>query len=106
MITRQTVVDQVELTRHGVLNVRLGLLMVEEGKEIDCKWHRTSVPIDGDVAQQMGFVNEHLELMGVQKVSDEDVARIASYFQAYLAAHATDAPGGADVSEPPIGTEE
>lgn len=63
MITRQTTLDQPELNRSGLLQIRIALLLIEDGNEIDCKWHRTAVPLDGDVQQQMDLVNLHLAQM-------------------------------------------
>lgn len=79
MIERKSVVDQVELNRNGGTGVRIGLLLVEDGNQLDCKWHRTYIPSDIDPALQMGAVNEHLQMMGMALVSDEDIARVISF---------------------------
>jgi hypothetical protein len=60
MIERKTVLDQPELHRSGLLQIRLALLLVEDGAELSCAWHRTAVELDGDVQTQMDFVNAHL----------------------------------------------
>lgn len=82
-ITRETIIDQVELTRFDEVRVRIALLLMEDGKEIDCKWHRTSVPLGSDVAAQLGYVNTHLEQTGVPCLTDADVADVVAYFQLY-----------------------
>lgn len=64
MIERKTVLDQPEPNlQTGTLGVRIAFLLVEDGSEIDRKWHRTSIPVDVDPAQQMAAVNAHLSIM-------------------------------------------
>lgn len=63
MIERKTVLDQPELHRSGLLQIRIALLLVEEGVELSCNYHRTAIELDGDAQQQMDFVNAHLAVM-------------------------------------------
>lgn len=63
MIERKTVLEQPELHRSGILGVKLAFLLIENGVEIDCKWHRTAIPADIDPTQQMAAVNAHLAIM-------------------------------------------
>lgn len=49
MIERQTIIDQIEVTRDCHVQIRFGLLVVEDGKEISSKWHRTAIEPGGDV---------------------------------------------------------
>lgn len=60
MIKKQTVVDQIEITRDGTMQVRFGLLLVEDGVVINCQWHRTSIEPGGDVGAQIATVSNHL----------------------------------------------
>lgn len=80
-IERRTVIDQIELTRSGLIQIRLGLLLVENGNELDCRFHRAVIPFDGDVETQMAAVNEHLDMMGVDRVSEPDIQRIEAIRQ-------------------------
>jgi hypothetical protein len=64
MIERKTIVDQIEVTRDGHIQLRFGLLLVEDGKEIDCKWHRTAIEPGGDIERQIDAVNAHLVTLG------------------------------------------
>lgn len=75
MIERKTVLEQPELNASGVLGVKLAFLLVEDGKELDRKWHRTSIPVDADPAQQMAAVNAHLAIMDqpMPQVSQADI---------------------------------
>lgn len=75
-IERKTVVDQVEVTRNGDLQIRIALLIVDGEKEIGSKWHRTMIPAGHQVDPQMALVNHHLALMGEETVKDEDIAKI------------------------------
>jgi hypothetical protein len=78
MIEKKTIIDQIEITRNGTVQIRLGLLILEDGQEIDSKWHRTALPPGHDVTAQIAAVNAHLALMGKPAVSETDAARITS----------------------------
>lgn len=66
MIERKTVLDQIEIRRNGEVALRFGLLLVEDGNEIGCEWHRTVVPPGADPAAQIEIVNKHFA-MGVER---------------------------------------
>lgn len=76
MIVKKTVVDQIEVTRAGNIQIRFALLLLEDGKELDSKWHRTAIEPGGDVDAQLAAVNEHLVQMGKAPVELADVARV------------------------------
>ena len=76
MILKQTVVDQIEVTHTNSLQIKIGLWLVEDGKIISQKWHRTMVEQGGDVDAQMQAVNNHLVQMGEQPVGTTDIAKI------------------------------
>lgn len=75
MIQRKTVVEQPELNRSGLLQIKIALLLVDGDQEISCDWHRTAVALDGDVQLQMDFVNQQLSNMqpAIPPVSQEDI---------------------------------
>ena len=75
MITRHTILEQPELNCTGVLGVKLAFLLIEDGVELDRKWHRTAIPVDADPAQQLAAVNAHLAIMEppMPAVSQEDI---------------------------------
>ena len=64
MIEKKTIIDQIEITRSGTIQVRFAILLVEDGTEIDSKWHRTAIEPGGDVDVQLALVNAHLKSMG------------------------------------------
>lgn len=64
MIEKKTVIDRIEVDRAGVVGIRFGLLLVENGVEIDCKWHRTAIEPGGSVDAQIAAVDAHLQSMG------------------------------------------
>lgn len=78
MIEKQTILDQVEITRNGTVQVRFGLLLVEDGVAIDTKWHRTAFPPGHNIQAQIGAVNVHLAQMGKEPVSAGDADRITA----------------------------
>lgn len=88
MIERKTVVDQIEITRHGTIQIRFGLLLVEDGVEIDCKWHRTCIQAGDDPSNQMAAVNAHLDAMGMAQVDASEIDKLkrASEFAVDLGA--------------------
>lgn len=73
MIERKTVLEQPEPHRSGVLGVKIAILMVEDGVEIDCKWHRTSIPADIDPQSQMDQVNAHFGAMGLPELPQAEI---------------------------------
>lgn len=76
MIEKKTVLDQIELTRANTVQVRLALLMVEDGVEIECRYHRTVLPVGVDVDQQIAAVNAHLATMNREPVPADAVVKI------------------------------
>lgn len=73
MIERKSALEQPEINRSGILGIKVCKLLVEDGNELDCQWHRTSIPIDADPAAQMAAVNEHLVSMGYPPVPQADI---------------------------------
>lgn len=57
MIEKKTVIDQIEITRSGAVNIRFALLIIDNGVEVASRWHRTAVAPDGDVDAQIIAVN-------------------------------------------------
>lgn len=60
MIQRKTVIEQPELHRSGILQVKIALLLVEGDSEIACDWHRTAVGLDEDAQEKMDAINQDL----------------------------------------------
>jgi hypothetical protein len=87
VITKKSIIDQIEITRTGHIQVRFGLLLLEGDAEIDKKWHRTSIEPGGDVDMQMAAVNTNLIQMGKEPVSVSEIARVK------VLAHAAWTPG-------------
>lgn len=77
MIERKSALEQPEIHRSGNLGVKIAKLLVENGTEIDCQWHRTSIPLEGDVTAQMAAVNANLAELGYPALSSEDLDLIA-----------------------------
>lgn len=73
MIERKTVLEQPELHRSGVLGIKIAKLLVENGVEISCEWHRTSIPVDVDPQAQMNAVNEYLVSMGLPAIPQSEI---------------------------------
>jgi len=84
MIEKKSIVDQIEITRDGSIQIRIALLLVEDGVELDSKWHRTRVEPGASVEDQMAAVNQHLVSMGKAPVDTAallPVKRVAALIQ-------------------------
>jgi len=60
MIEKKTIIDQIEITRDGHVQVRFAKQILEDGKEISCQWHRTVIEPGVNVDTQLSAVNAHL----------------------------------------------
>lgn len=67
MIEKRTIIDQIEIARSGHIQIRFGLLLVEDGTEISCQWHRTSIEPGGDVDATIAAVNADITTRGTLK---------------------------------------
>lgn len=79
MLARKTLIDQIEIDRDNNVGVRLVLLIVDGETEVSSRYHRTSIPPEGDAAAQMGFVNQHLAAMGEEPVTQAAIDRIVAF---------------------------
>ncbi|MFQ5880562.1 MAG: hypothetical protein ACE5IZ_10370 [Dehalococcoidia bacterium] len=87
-IERRTIVDQVEATRSGIIQLRFRKEVVEDGNVLAFEYHRTSLEPGVALATQMALVNTHLQQMGYPQVEASDVARAQTFVDAYRAAQA------------------
>lgn len=85
MITRQSVVNQIELVSVGHIQIRFSLDIVENGKiiahrgdEEGGRWHRTLIEVGEDCTKQIADVNSHLSQMGYPPVKEADISRVAA----------------------------
>lgn len=79
MITRKTIVDQIEITRDNTVQVRLAKILEEDGREINSAWHRTAIGPGIAARDQMEEVNRHLVEMGEAEVSQADIDKVAAF---------------------------
>lgn len=78
-ITKRTIIDQIEITRSGSVQVRFAKLLEEDGVPLaEPAYHRTAIQPGGDPLAQMADVNVHLEQMGLAPVAAADIAKIAA----------------------------
>lgn len=81
-IERKTVVHTVEVNRDGTVGVKIAKLLVEDGVEIACEWHRVLIYPEHDHGDVMALVNEHLGQMGLPPVGPECLAKIETHCNA------------------------
>lgn len=62
--------DDAEIDEFGVIYIKI---IKDNGKN-----HRTSIPPGFNPVIQMNLVNEHLELLGMSPVSDDDIQLITN----------------------------
>lgn len=68
----ETLVDQIEITRKDHIQVRLGLLILDDaGVEVSRNWHRFVLCPGDDCTAVLDVVNKHLESMGRPPVSND-----------------------------------
>lgn len=79
MIERKSIVDQIEVPVEGGIAIRMALLLVEDGKVISRKWHRTLIPADVSPAEQMAYINDHLTSMGEAVITSDDIQRVGMF---------------------------
>lgn len=79
MIERRTIVAQMEVPYQGGLQVLFHLQLVEDGKLISHKNHRTYIPADISAAEQCAHVNAHLAQMGEGQISSMDIQRVGMF---------------------------
>jgi hypothetical protein len=89
MIERKVVLDQAEPNRSGVLGVRMAILLIEDGQEISCDWHRTAIPMDVDPQLQMNAVNAHLALMEMPQIPQIDIDLVKNAHALMVARYST-----------------
>lgn len=90
MIEKKTIVNSINATRFGSLEVQLGLLVVQDGtNELSSKWHRFLL----DVASGAEVVDPQIDMVNVHLISSEidwppvstaDRERIRRHFLAEL----------------------
>lgn len=76
MIEQKTIVDQIEVTRAGRVQVRFALLTLRNGVEIAQSWHRTAIEKAGDVDEQIRAVNADITTRPGLMAAPVDAARI------------------------------
>lgn len=75
-IERKTIIDQIEIGRLRVIGVRFALLLIEDGIETDCKWHRTAIEPGGDVEATIAAVNANLADMKRPAVETDRITEL------------------------------
>lgn len=78
-IEKRTIVAQIEIPVWGGTQVLIHLQLVENGKILSYKNHRTYIPADISPAEQMAHVNDHLTQMGEAKVTSSEIQRIGMF---------------------------
>lgn len=79
MITRRSIVEQIEILTSGGVGVRMALQLLEDGKVVASKWHRTMIPVGVSPAEQLAFVNDHLGRLGEAVISSADIQRVGLF---------------------------
>jgi hypothetical protein len=81
-LERRTIVDQIELTGDGKVQIRLGLLLIEDGAERERQWHRTTLVEHGDFDVQLNAIAEHLAQMSKPMINAAGIAKIRKVVEA------------------------
>lgn len=79
MLSRKSIVDQIEVPTTGGIQVRIALQIIDGDVVIGQKWHRTYIPADISAQEQMSYVNAHLTEMGEATISTSDIQRVGLF---------------------------
>jgi hypothetical protein len=75
MIEKKTTIDQIEIASNGVVQVRMQKQLIEDGKVLAERLHRTSIAPGQNIDGVMAAVNAHLEASGYAPVADYERLR-------------------------------
>lgn len=76
MLTKRTVVSQIEITEAGIVQLRLAKQVVEDGVVLAQEYHRTAFEPGESVEDTMALVNKNLKSQGCELVDTGAVARV------------------------------
>ena len=82
MVEKRTLVDQIEVTANGTIQVRMRKLIVEDGAVLSEQFHRTVIEPNCDCDEQLSAVNAHRTQMSCATVASEDWQRVRDIAQA------------------------
>lgn len=72
MIEKKTVINQIEITRSGRIQIRFAKQIVDDGNVLSSEWHRGGIDPGENVDQVIAGINESLVGMGCAPVSTDD----------------------------------
>lgn len=72
MLSKKTIIDQIEISRHGSINIRLALLVEDDGAEISKRWHRVSIDPGMDVDAVLDVVDADITTRSTLKAAAID----------------------------------
>lgn len=78
-LSKQSVVNQIEITQDNALQVRFGKQIVDGNTVLSNEWHRTIFAPGSDIDSIMSAVNADLLSMGYPEVSTGDVDKIKAH---------------------------
>jgi hypothetical protein len=77
-IERKTVIDSIQIMRDGSVQLRIGLLLVEDGAELYTAWHRATVAPDGNLDATIAAVESALQAKGHPAIESAGKARLVA----------------------------
>lgn len=72
MLNKKTIIDQIEIARHGSINIRLALIVEDDGIEISKRWHRVSIDPGMDVDAVLNIVDADIATRDTLKAATID----------------------------------
>ena len=70
MLEKKVVIDQIEITRNGHIQVRKATLILEDGKEIGKTYHRHTIAPDQDTSKEDPRVQAIANIIHTKEVID------------------------------------
>ena len=90
MIEKKTIIDQIEITRSGHVQVRLALLLLDDGIEISSRWHRVTIEPGGDIDAAIAAVNADITTRDALKAVSIETERVPLLKDVCKLAHTPD----------------
>ena len=70
MLEKKVVIDQIEITRNGHIQIRKATLILEDGKEIGKTYHRHTIAPDQDTSKEDPRVQAIANIIHTKEVID------------------------------------
>lgn len=75
-LERRTIIDQIEIQRDGIVQVRLAKQIVDGGEVLRSEFHRVAMAPGADLGASVSLINANLEELREATVADAEWDRV------------------------------